>query len=81
MDTSLFSNTLLSACEINLKHPRRVAASSARNSPWAVQIRAASQGVPLSEPFSTRAFMSEYAVLISLLSAAAFVAAPGLSFT
>jgi len=32
-------------------------------------------------PFSTRAFISEYAVSMSLLSAAAFVAVPGLSFT
>jgi hypothetical protein len=39
------------------------------------------QGVSLSEPFSTRAFMSEYAVSMSLLSDAASVAVPGLSFT
>ncbi len=32
-------------------------------------------------PFSTRAFISEYAVSISLPSAAAFVAVPGFSFT
>jgi hypothetical protein len=32
-------------------------------------------------PFSTRAFISEYAASMSLLGTAAFVAVPGLSFT
>ena len=40
-----------------------------------------SQGVSMRSPFSTRAFISEYAVSISLLRAAASVAVPGLSFT
>jgi hypothetical protein len=37
--------------------------------------------VSLSYPCSTRAFISEYAASMSRLSAAAFVAVPGLSFT
>jgi hypothetical protein len=44
-------------------------------------IVSARSGVYLSQPFSTRAFISEYAVSMSLLSAAAFVTVPGLSFT
>ncbi len=47
----------------------------------AVPIRVVSQGASTSYPFSTRALISEYAVLMSLLSAAEFVAVPGLSFT
>jgi hypothetical protein len=35
----------------------------------------------VSSPFSTRAFISEYAASMSLVSAAALVAVPGLSFT
>ena len=48
---------------------------------WRFTSASANQGVSLSEPFSTRSFISEYAVSMSLLSAAAFVAVPGLSFT
>src|SRR5258708_13620790 len=41
----------------------------------------APQSVSLSYPFSTRAFISEYAVSMRLISAAAFVVFPRLIFT
>src|SRR6266478_180028 len=63
---------------------RQQSANTGRHSAinLAVHIHAAaSRGVSLSYRFSTRAFISEYAASMSLLSAAAFVAVPGLSFT
>ena len=55
--------------------------NSVRHTDLTVYIHVGSQGVSLSEPFSTRASRSENAISMSLLSAAAFVAVPSLSFT
>jgi hypothetical protein len=48
---------------------------------WRFTSAPPSQGDSLGQPFSARAFISEYAVSMSLLRAAAFVAVAGLSFT
>ncbi|SRR5260221_1893802 len=48
---------------------------------WRFTSAPTSQGVSQSQPFSTRAFISEYAASMSRVRAAAFVAVPGLSFT
>jgi hypothetical protein len=47
----------------------------------AIHIRVDFSRLYFSYPFSTRAFISAYAVWMSLLRAATFVAVPGLSFT
>ena len=55
--------------------------SATHRSNLGTHIRVALPRVSLIYPCSTRAFMSQYAASMSLLSAAAFVTVPGLSFT